>query len=156
MRINQSLQEIGDTKYTVERSTDGKTFNALGEIQGFAKPAEYSYLDKNPVMGANYYRVQISEAGGHNTYSKLVQANNHAPTSIQAFPNPVSEILTLIVGGNARKGSIIITDMAGRVIIQTEVVSGIMKLDVSKYPAGNYILKYEYDNVRQVIRLIKL
>ena len=60
------------TNFAVQRSTDGgKTFNLLEGIVSSAQ-GTYSYLDKNPVQGANSYRLQLTDLNGTITYSNIV------------------------------------------------------------------------------------
>jgi hypothetical protein len=92
------------TNFTVERSTDnGTTFADLG---GFASSAagEYSYLDKNPVDGANMYRLKIIEMDGSTTYSSVVTImySNTSGTialngGMMVYPNPTAGIVNLSI-----------------------------------------------------------
>lgn len=91
------------TNFTVERSTDnGKTFDVLG---GFASSAEgtYSFLDKNPPVAANQYRLKLVDLDGSVTYSKVVTlmysnlSNNIANNVIGIYPNPTKGVINISI-----------------------------------------------------------
>ena len=87
------------TNFTVERSIDnGKTFDVLG---GFPSSSEgtYSFLDKNPLIALNLYRLKLEDLNGTISYSNVISLqysalNNNLVThgdmgGISIYPNPV-------------------------------------------------------------------
>ncbi|MBS1501438.1 MAG: T9SS type A sorting domain-containing protein, partial [Bacteroidetes bacterium] len=87
------------TYFTVERSTDnGATFTVLGSIAGNAS-GQYDFLDKNPQMTTNIYRLKIEDINGAITYSSLVplayssEINFAGPISV--YPNPAQNTINL-------------------------------------------------------------
>ena len=60
------------TNFTLERSTDGgATFRVLEGVAASAL-GTYSFLDQNPVIGADSYRLKIVDLNGTVTYSNIV------------------------------------------------------------------------------------
>jgi hypothetical protein len=90
------------TNFTVERSNDGgATFVVLG---GFTSSAlgTYSYLDKNPPVSSDMYRLQIQDLNGTITYSNMVtliygNSNRVAASNISVYPNPSNGLLNLAI-----------------------------------------------------------
>jgi hypothetical protein len=91
------------TDFTVERSTDGgTTFAGLG---GFVSSAigAYTYLDKNPLAGANMYRLKIVDLNGAVSYSYVVTimcantANQITLNGMIVYPNPTAEMINLSI-----------------------------------------------------------
>jgi len=98
------------TNFTVERSSDGGvTFNVLG---GFASSAlgSYSFLDTNPPVGADKYRLKIEDMNGTISYSNiatLIYGNSDSaiPSNISVYPNPASSVLNLAINQNSENQS---------------------------------------------------
>jgi trimeric autotransporter adhesin len=94
------------TNFTVERSSDGGvTFNVLG---GFASIAlgSYSFLDKNPPVAADKYRLKIEDMNGAISYSNIVtliygNSDGAIPSNISVYPNPASSVLNLAINQNS-------------------------------------------------------
>jgi len=91
------------TNFTVERSTDnGKTFDVLG---GFLSSAggTYSYLDKEPLVALNQYRLKLEDLNGTISYSGIAPllystlSNNVANNAITVYPNPANNTLNLTI-----------------------------------------------------------
>ena len=92
------------TNFAVERSIDGgKTFADLG---GFVSSAigAYTYQDKSPVVGANMYRLKITDLNGTVSYSQVVTImySNAASTialngGMMVYPNPTSGMVNLSI-----------------------------------------------------------
>jgi hypothetical protein len=70
--IDQS-GEIGE--FTVERSTDGTNWTALGDVPGLSGDGvqTYGYDDINPPAGVLMYRLQIHRSSGEVFYSSIVK-----------------------------------------------------------------------------------
>ncbi|MFI5137039.1 MAG: LamG-like jellyroll fold domain-containing protein [Sphingobacteriales bacterium] len=93
------------TNFTVERSSDGgATFDVLG---GFISGAigTYSFLDKNPPIGADQYRLKIQDLNGAITYSNAVtlvygNGNSAIAGNISVYPNPASSMINLVIHQN--------------------------------------------------------
>ncbi|RYY65169.1 MAG: hypothetical protein EOO12_07700 [Chitinophagaceae bacterium] len=65
--------EVDIASYTVERSTDGTAFTAIGEVRSSGNHSRYTYQfrDNRPALASptNYYRIQVRERSGGRFYS---------------------------------------------------------------------------------------
>ena len=62
-----TAQEQNNKYFTIERSTDGTNFNALGTINGGGTTTEskdYRFIDYAPAEGINYYRLSQTDIDG--------------------------------------------------------------------------------------------
>lgn len=77
--------------------------------------------------------------------------------SIQAFPNPAKDKITLRVmkGLKEGMGNIEIVDLAGRVMKNEHMESEVKEISIDALPAGVYIIKYTDDKHSNVIKLNK-
>ena len=103
----KTINEQNYTNFTVERSTNnGTTFEQLG---GFVSNADgtYSFLDKNPQIALNQYRLKIEDLNGAITYSKIVPllystlSDNMVKNSINVYPNPTRGMVNLAINQNS-------------------------------------------------------
>ncbi len=88
-------QEINNAFYTIERSTDGINFEAIGtrESQGNGDQLlHYEFKDLNPLSGRLYYRLKQTDRNGDFEYSELrsVYIDDSVDISFKAYPNPIS------------------------------------------------------------------
>ncbi len=81
--------------YTVESSTDGKTFIKGGTVAAKNVLATtYQWLDVNVNPGYHYYRILSTEMDGKTNYSKIVRVlvgNNSGNGKITIYPNPIKD-----------------------------------------------------------------
>jgi len=145
------------TAFTVERSTDGgKTFNVLGGFQSDSL-GTYSFLDKNPLNGANMYRLKIEDLNGSITYSGIVTLmyGNGATlvkTGIVIYPNPAKSTLNLSIAPGFSGTSttpptynIKVTNILGSIIKQTTTLQT-WQTDVSALMPGTYVIQVTHNN----------
>jgi hypothetical protein len=141
------------TNFTVERSSDGgKTFTVLG---GFASGGlgTYSFLDKDPPVAADMYRLKIEDLNGNITYSNIVTLmygntiNSLVKTGIIVYPNPTANTLNLNISpgfsGTSIKGlayNIQVTSILGSVIKNINTTQQSWQTDVSSLMPGTYVI----------------
>jgi hypothetical protein len=83
--------EINIQSYEVEKSTDGKTYYAIGSVTAIGL-SQYNLEDDNAATGVNYYRVHSTGSDGSIQYSQIVQVITGAgDASIAIYPNPVQD-----------------------------------------------------------------
>jgi hypothetical protein len=82
--------EINIAQYVIEKSNDGRSFTQVG-----SKPSTgvslYSWLDVQPFVGNNFYRIRSVGIGGENKYSRVVKLIITDNPSISVYPNPVKD-----------------------------------------------------------------
>jgi hypothetical protein len=102
-----NLTEKDIVHYTIERSTDGTNFNAIGEQQprGNRNDKEgYLLFDATPATGSNFYRIRVTELSGKVVYSKVLRVDlGLTPQAFTLYPNPVKGT-QLTVGLNSKAG----------------------------------------------------
>jgi hypothetical protein len=79
--------------YVIERSTDGRTFNSIGNRTALnsTSPLTYTFTDLTPNNGVNYYRLKMVDQDGAFKFSAIVRVDmNDKNRSVTVFPNPVT------------------------------------------------------------------
>ncbi len=114
--------ESGILYYEVQKSTDGRSFTAAGNVA--AKGASlYLFTDLSPLAtGVNYYRVKSVGKNGEVHYTNIVTAqietaSASAPSSVSVYPNPLKGTAFTLTLTNMTAGSytISVVDQNGAV-----------------------------------------
>lgn len=150
---------------TLERSADGRSFSSIYSITVPASRMHqpFEYTDAQPLNGSNYYRLKLRDDNGHITYSQVVVLLNKTSGTeiVLLFPNPAVGTAQLLVTSTANTTlQLQLNDMAGRRIMQrsfqVNAGSNNLVLDISKIPAGSYLLTgWIQGEQPRTIRLLK-
>ncbi len=135
------------SKQKTERSED-LTFVKIGDIKAAhisnLQPQFYSFTDKQPANGANYYKlVQIDDNGKTKELGTKMLNFSFTASDIQLYPNPTDDLVTLSFNA-ATFTQLQVIDVNGRVLQKigigdrenTKVVS------LGSYPAGTYVINF--------------
>jgi len=71
--------------FEIERSSNTKSFEAIGSVYYEHQKQSYSLLDSLPLLGMNYYRLKMVDLDGSKGYSKVISLKNTHQTSGYAF-----------------------------------------------------------------------
>lgn len=88
----KTASELNNDYFTLERSTDGKSFGKIAVIKGAGTSVnakEYNATDDAPPAGRIYYRLKQTDFDGTTDDSKAILITNENPASIAVYPNPV-------------------------------------------------------------------
>jgi|GEM_PF-1552241 len=85
--------EKNNSHFEIERSLDGKVFRSIGRVEGQGEGDEvqhYSFIDRNPVAGLNYYRLkQVDKGEAGFDLSNVISVRVEG--SLDVYPNPTSD-----------------------------------------------------------------
>lgn len=95
-----TASEKNNDFFEIERSIDGITFSPVTKITGAVNsntPKNYKAIDENPVRGINYYRLKQTDLNGSSTYHQTIFVEVLTGLSLQLYPNPAQDFITLNV-----------------------------------------------------------
>lgn len=151
--------EVNNDHFTVERSQDGTSWTAIGEIPGAGNSThrrDYATTDDEAPSGMVLYRLGQTDQDGGIMHSPVVTAFL-APTSVPgmtAYPNPAADILHVLLD-RPLTGPLILMDIHGRVVLRAaaamEPPDRRLQLDLASLPAGTYLLRAD----DRVLRIVK-
>lgn len=164
--LSQNAESI--SQYTVEFSTDGKTFSPIVQLPGDHNAnAKYSYLYPltNTDGGYVYVRVRQTDDRGKSSYTPIraVALSNKVPVKITTYPNPavntkgVTISFDRLVNGNY---NIQLVSMAGQIIVNKNVRlsnAGNVPVEWNTKPSpGIYLAKVtnSSDLQQQIVRIV--
>jgi hypothetical protein len=159
-----TASEQNNDHFTVERSMDALSFEAIGRVDGQGDSfttTHYFFLDHFPHRGVSYYRVKQTDRDGSYDYSRTVPVVNAPPaTSLIVSPNPVKDdaILTIAMG-SANTLTLEIRDARGRIVHMRPMYlyAGVhsVPLDIRPLAEGIYLISIVSQNERRSLRFIK-
>lgn len=154
-----TVSEINNHYFTIERSSDGINYNIAGYVSGngtVSSPSQYSFTDKNAPEGALYYRLKQTDYDGSTVVLKTVALTLYncksAVSSLNTYPNPVNSSLHIDVHlNNDSKTEACIYDLSGRTVLTVFsdfLDSGFHQLhaDMKDLSPGIYYLKASIGN----------
>lgn len=128
--------------------------NSPARLETIGKSKEFSlgknrFIDQNPTIGINYYRLKINDLDGSISYSKTISIRLAAPINVNVFPNPATDKLTVMIQGNQpfKNGQMTLMNVTGQVVLNKKLntISNEIKtvLNLKSIPRGVYYLKIE-------------
>ncbi|HBG70247.1 MAG: hypothetical protein A2W93_13170 [Bacteroidetes bacterium GWF2_43_63] len=147
---------------------------ALPDIEADSMTIDlYKYLNGNQGSEVWFYKVNNADhtwlVPGANDISYTIEIWNffkrfqHATLSVEetnaprlsVYPNPTTDILQVNGFNDADHGLLTLMDLSGRTLSQTCFENGFTTLNVSKLPAGIYLLQLSGENVFETVRFVK-
>lgn len=152
--------EINSSHFVIEHSKNALNFLELGmqNASGNSSSAKsYSFTNKKPIVGNNYYRLKMVDIDGKSKYSniillKLLKDNS----SIVLYPNPSANSINIdiISGNNTGNVSYQLLDVSGKILIQQNLENNTQsfKVDISSFANGLYFIKVNKNNGSEIIK----
>jgi len=139
----ETSSELNNKAFVIERSTDGVLFAAIGQVKGNGTTnltSLYSFTDRQPQHGSNYYRLRQTDIDGRSEYSevRVVKFNPAAEALINIYPNPATNRITI---GQTRQpiNKITLVDLSGSRVLEQQGAAPNLILPAS-LPNGLYIV----------------
>lgn len=160
-----TVNETEVSHFWVEKSTDGKLFKDILKVASLSQTKKdnvYWTLDKNPIVGNNYYRIRAVDYDGKTTTSlPLVVTYSLTNNSLLVvYPNPTTKLLngSFYTDGQTQATLQVISNL-GRVEITQQMAATIglndFSINVSVLPPGTYYLKLTHQNNYHTAKFIK-
>lgn len=119
----ETKTELNLNKFVIERSSDNKSFQICGEVQGQGNSltsSYYSFTDNKVEPGIYYYRLKMTDMDGTYKYSNLTEVKVDIPGGWllnQNYPNPFNPttLITYSVSYLSRVGLKIFNSLGEKV-----------------------------------------
>jgi hypothetical protein len=135
--------------YEVERSINGTDFtpiDSMASITGNGNNVQYSYIDANPLLGNNQYRIEEVNADGSLTYSVIRSVSfASVPAAWTIYPNPATSNINILSNAVNSNVELQLYDGSGKLVYEISQASTspgqITSIPVSNFAKGVYVLK---------------
>ena len=155
--LNWKVSEINTAGYTVEKSSDGGTYNVSGTVAAKGNGVNtYQYTDYVKTPTQLFYRIRQTDKDGKFTYSKVVKLNNTISTAtLSVYPNPATEHVVISGLQLNTNYHISITDMAGKTVVVKDINGAENQVFTNNFTNGVYFIKITAANYSTVLKFIK-
>jgi Secretion system C-terminal sorting domain len=151
--------EINTSHFDVEFSTDGSRFTKIAEVKAMNTVGthQYRFVHVSPAGLALYYRIKQVDLDGKFDYSSIARVNRSLNNSITLTPNPAQNFAMLMFGKPSAKTNLRMVNTNGQVVLQQQINEGTRQhtIDISKLPAGVYIVQLQTTNGIETFKLVK-
>ena len=152
----QTAQEVNNKGFEIYRSGDDTSassvgqFVKIGDVSALAthntQPTTYTFTDKKPLQGINYYKLLQIDNDGKTTELGIRTVNFGLPTSdIRLYPNPFQAHLTIV---SSVSQSAEVTNISGQLVGHFKLNTGENTINTSAWPTGIYILKTSAESLK--------
>jgi hypothetical protein len=145
-----TVTEVDNKGFYVQRSADGIKWSDISFVPSIAENGnstsqlKYSFSDRKPLNGSNYYRLRQVDNNSKDYFSEIRIVAFENNSTMRIFPNPV--VNTINIQGIKANYSLILTDNKGSVISNIRATASSISMTSDKLLPGIYFLRVTDDN----------
>jgi hypothetical protein len=156
-----TANEANTKDFTVEKSTDGLSWQSAGIVASQQNIARQTYTHTTALDNSIFFRLKMADADGSFSFSPVKKLDCGVKNQITVGPNPTTGQLKIAMQV-AKKDKLIlaVTDAKGSTILNQNValVDGlnVHVVDLSAKPSGVYLVKiWSANGIDETHRIIK-
>ena len=152
----QTASELNNKGFYTQRSKDGAKWQDLAFESGKGtslKTHNYEWIDKDPMLGYNYYRLKQVDYDGRFKYSPVILIIEGRNDKILVYPNPTSGDLFYEYDDFKSLKRIQLYDATGKLLQETTTING--QFSIAHLPSGLYWFLIETNNGHFYERIVK-
>ncbi|MBI3502200.1 MAG: T9SS type A sorting domain-containing protein [Bacteroidetes bacterium] len=156
--------EINNDYFTIERSTDGKNFEAIGKIKGAGNSSairKYEFTDIEPPLSTAvaYYRLKQTDYDGKYEYFNSASVHCLPQDGFLIYPNPANDNVTIEINLSEETNlSITFLNLLGQnLLMRSEFISKgthTLNFSLKEFPAGVYAVEIVSGKTKTYQRII--
>ncbi|TXF87606.1 T9SS type A sorting domain-containing protein [Neolewinella aurantiaca] len=145
----QTANESNNLGFEVERADVDLEWRTIDFVEGAGTRSvatDYSFVDRTPFIGNNYYRLKQVDFDGTATYSEVITVNSEETQNgiATVFPTVAREQLYIRYDSElASSAYAAIYDVNGYLITELEVATSVV--DISGLKPGHYVVVFNYE-----------
>jgi hypothetical protein len=166
----ETEMEINNDYFTLQRSIDGDYFEEIGTVQGAGnsdRPRQYSFVDKKPASGSNYYRLKQTDLDGKFAYFPVKEVHVRQESTseliqiMDLYPVPFTNQITVRIDSELpTEAHVELFDMngakvGGKAVSLHKGSTTVSMGDVGHLPKGTYVLAVTTPQQRITKKIIK-
>ncbi len=159
-----TAQEQNSRYFIIERSPDAMVYDSIDKVTAMNRVSSsinYSFIDKDPLQGTNFYRLKQVDQDGRFLYSaiaKIIIKEDAAHFTV--VQNPVQNTMQLSVQlPSARKLIMQVRNISGHLLLSKEDMgrkgSSVHFLSIGHLASGAYLINVQMGNVNSTKSFIK-
>ena len=143
--------------FVIERSNNGNdNWTSLSEVRGseYAGSNHYTFDDKTPLRGNDYYRLMMVDIDGQFNYSDIVTIINTDEQLVRIYPNPV-EGNQLHIDSKYPVTGLQITNSVGQIVVSKRDLGNNITLSLPPMAPGFFQVKIITNRKTITTKLVK-
>jgi hypothetical protein len=136
--VQWEVREDSADYFTIERSIEGKIYEAIGVLKASAGMYKYEFPDELPSRGQAFYRVRYTGKNGSEAFTQPAIVILPGASFFRFYPNPADKLLILRTDNPI---DLQIVDGFGKPRISKSLNIGPQVIDVSFLEKGVYIMR---------------
>lgn len=151
----QTSSETGTSSFGIQRSSNGIDFETIGSVTAAGNSTTikyYQFTDPAALDGQNYYRLKLLSVNSRYKYSLVQNVRINKKGWGILSPNPANNIITILPTCNLLRVDIIAAD--GK-LIRSMQPSLNDQYNIADLPSATYLLRLQYENSIEALRLVK-
>lgn len=152
-----TASEINNDYFTIERASNGGTFEPLGTIIGAGDSKadiNYTYTDLNPSAGINHYRIMQTDYDGKYSYSAVRSVRNTLDGKLVISPRTTEGTLNILT--DLENYDIQVYDLSGQEVYKSTNNSADLEINIDNVRAGIYFVKVTNGYTTEVTKIMKI
>lgn len=137
-----TFTEQGTSHFEIRKSYDAVNYSEVGTVKATGNSnavKNYTYTDASITNGKTvYYKIVLVDINGKKTTSNITYLSLTG-VAITLFPNPADNYAMIV--GIPDGATVIIMDVHGRQIQQNKTVSNSLKIDLTGFASGTYLMQ---------------
>ena len=149
--------ETNNDYFTIERSADGRSFDAVGEIKGAGNSQTnlaYEYTDVKPYAGINFYRIKQTDYDGKYSYSDIKSVRHNTVGNLNITPRTTEGRLQVTTDIEAY--SLDVYNVAGQQVKSFKSLSKDQYISIDDLTTGLYFIKINHDGQVETTKIVKI
>jgi len=134
------------TGFALEKEGANNTFSPIYTVQSSNNNSNYNFVDNNPVVGNNIYRLAQNDVNGNVSYSSLITIGYNSVSSngyFSVYPNPSKDMINILVNSTTATAANYTADIynTSGVLMDHRILNTYSWTeDISSYKEGVYII----------------
>ncbi|MBK9255601.1 MAG: choice-of-anchor D domain-containing protein [Saprospiraceae bacterium] len=148
--------EFNNDYFSIERSSDGRDFDMIGEIKGAGnsnREISYEFTDSKPSSGINYYRIKQTDFDGKYSYSDIKSIQFSSQKEISVSPGYTDGRLQ--ISTESESYNIVVLNTSGQEVRRFRTLSQNQTISIEELKAGLYFLNIFSGDFRETVRIVK-
>jgi hypothetical protein len=148
------LTANNNIKYVdIEASSNGTTFTKIATVNTVSGVQDYNYIDNSLQGDVVFYRLKMTDEVNNVTVSNIIRTFTNKFGGVVLYPNVVKNTATLQVLDASLIGTqAILSNVKGNVLQRISITTNQQLIDLSKYAAGVYVMRFNNGNTLKLIK----
>lgn len=154
-----TFTEQNSNYFAIERSPDGRSFTRIGRIEAVGSSSvsqRYSYYDKSPENGMNYYRIiEVAVNGRQSNSAVRSLLFDCANGTTRVYPTVTKDLVYVSLPAGYEDAKIVVIAANGQQVAADITTGGLLRtVHLPSLAAGTYLLRVERSNTMETFKIL--